>query len=89
MSTELFHHTTEAGAEITLPRFRNVPSGVVRKLRKSSEVDFIFGMIEAVADEATLEAIDQVGMVELAEIAKAWQQDSAVTAGESVASSTS
>jgi len=89
MTTELFHYTTEAGGEITLPRFRNVPAGVVRKLRGSSEVDFIFGMFEAVADEATLAAIDAVGMVELRTITTAWQQDSDVTVGESGASSSS
>ena len=89
MTTEQFHHTTDAGVEITLPRFSNVPAGVIRKLRKANNLDFMFGVLEAVADEATIGAIDALGMDEVSRLATAWQKDGNVTAGESGASSTS
>lgn len=87
--TELFHHTTASGVELTLPRFTNVPAGVIRRLRGSNDLDFMFGVIEASADEATLAAIDEMTMDEVVAMAKAWRDGAGVTTGESSASSTS
>lgn len=89
MTTEQFHHTTKAGAEIVLPRFKNLPAGLIRKLRDENELGFIFGLLEALLDEKAIEAVDGMDMLELREFGTAWQTDSKVTAGESSASSTS
>lgn len=89
MTTELFHHTTSTGVEIALPRFRNVPAGVIRRLRKANNLDFMFGVLEESADEATLTALDGLGIDEVSGIVDAWQKDAGVSAGESSASSTS
>lgn len=89
MTTELFHHTTASGTEITLPKFKSVPAGVVRKLRKEDTVGFVFGVLEALAGEDALAAIDGLDMDEFTALTQAWQKDSGVTSGESGASSTS
>lgn len=87
--TEKFHYTTSFGDEVVLPRFENVPVGVIRKLRKADTLDQTFGIIEAIADEASLEAIDKIGAVEFEKLGAAWRDDSGVKPGESSASSTS
>ena len=89
MATEKFHHTTAAGVSITLPRFDQIPSGVVRKVRKESPVEQMFSILETVCDAATLAKIDKLTSGELQTVMSAWQEDAKVTAGESKASSDS
>lgn len=86
MATELFHHTTKSGKKLSLPRFKNIPVGVIRKNRKEDEDEQTFGLIEAVADAKTLKVIDSMSIVELGEFMQAWQKDSGVEMGESSAS---
>lgn len=87
MATEKFHYTTEGGAEVVLPKYKNLKAGLIRSIRKLSPVDQIFTAVEAVADEATLAIIDDLGQEECNALIEAWQKDSGVTAGESKASS--
>lgn len=89
MTMEKFHYTTQAGVDITLPKFGNVKSGAVRKLRSSGEMEVIFGILEDMADARALAKIDEMPLPELGEMFKAWQEDTGVTVGESGASSTS
>ena len=89
MATEKFHYTTEAGKKISLPKFKNIPVGVIRKVRKESQVEQMFTILEAVTDEATIAKVDALGSEELGQLIQAWQEDSKVNMGESEASSTS
>lgn len=85
MSLEKFHHQFN-DAEIVLPKFKHIPVGVVRKVRRQGEAEQIFTVLEAVADDATLEVIDSMNTEEMQEMVAAWQRDSGVTVGESSAS---
>ena len=87
MTTEKFHYTHK-GKTITLPHFRHLPFGLIRKLRKQGDGEELFGLIEAVADKKSLDVIDTMDMGEVGQLFEAWQEASSVTLGESGASST-
>ena len=87
MTTEQFHWTAPSGAEIVLPYMDKIKTGVIRKARKLDDTDAMFTIIESVADEATLAAIDDLDTSELNDLAEAWQKGSPL--GESSGSSTS
>lgn len=84
MSLERFHFTGADGVDYTLPK--QIPAGALRKSRKATDqLDQVFTILEEVADEATLAALDALPVGELANVAKAWMQG--MTAGESSSSS--
>lgn len=85
MATEKFHYNTEAG-EIVIPHFKNIPFGLVRKLRNENDGEQLFGLFEAVADAKNLKILDKLDMEQIGELYEAWQKASGVTAGESSAS---
>ena len=89
MAMEKFHHTLEDGTVITLPKFKFVPAGVIRRTRTSNQADQIFSAIEAVASDETVKQIDELTSEQLNDFIKAWQKNSGVTMGESSASSSS
>lgn len=86
MATEQFHYTSTEG-KITLPHFKHVPFGVVRKLRKEDDDEALFALFEQVADAKALKVLDKLGMEEVADLFAKWQEASKVTVGESSASS--
>ncbi|MEQ6899012.1 hypothetical protein [Microbacterium sp. KR10-403] len=87
MATEKFHYTSKSGKKITLPKFgQGIKAGFIRRIRKLSEGEQVFEFIEAVADEKTLEVIDDFDTAELGEFFGAWQKDAGVGVGESSAS---
>lgn len=79
---DLFHYTTADGTEITLPRFDSVKPGVIRKIRKLSDVDQFFTVLETLADEETLRIIDDLDQSEFQEFQEAWFRHSGVDLGE-------
>lgn len=85
MTTEQFHHV-HGDTHITLPYLRNIKVGVIRKLRGANSADQFFGIIEAVADEDALAAIDEMTADEFGSMMETWQEASGITVGESVAS---
>lgn len=82
--TEKFHYTV-GKKKITLPRFGNLPFGVIRKIRKLDEVEQLFTLFELVLDKDpdTLAIIDTMEQEAVQELIVAWQKDSGVTVGES------
>lgn len=87
MATEKFHWTSPAGVEIILPHMNKIKSGIVRRHRKADSVDFIFSVLEEVADEDMLAKADDLETEEINDLFKAWQEAGA-SVGESVSSST-
>lgn len=85
MTTEKFHWTSPGGVEIVLPRLAKVKSSVLRKNRLKEADDYMFSVIEAVADEETLALIDDLDTEDFAEMTSAWAETSV---GESSGSST-
>lgn len=85
--TEQFHYRHQ-DSTVTLPYLRNIKVGVIRKLRNLTPENQFFGILEAVADKATLEVIDDMTADEFGHLMEAWQKESGITVGESVASPT-
>lgn len=71
---------------ITLPNMRDIPGGVVRRVRKLPDVDAMFTMLEAVATPDELDRIDALPAHRMNDLFKAWSGGAG--AGESVGSST-
>ena len=73
MSEETYEFTGKDGKKYHLPkRFK---SGVLRKARKSKdELDYFFTILEEVADEKTLNALDEFDHEELGSLALEWFQ---------------
>ena len=87
MTMEKFHWTSPSGVEIVLPHMNKIKASVIRRHRKSDPVDFIFSVLEEVADEDMLSRADELGMDEINDLFVAWQEAGA-SVGESVSSST-
>lgn len=86
---EKFHHTLPDGHELVLPRFENVPVGVIRKTRRLEQADQVFTILEEIMSPADLEHVDKLDRSEFNEVVKAWREGSSVDVGESTASSNS
>ena len=84
---EKFHYTLPDGHEITLPRFENVPMGVIRKTRKLAQADQVFTMIEEFLGEDDLEHLDKLDRSGFEQLMNAWKDNSTIDLGESSASS--
>lgn len=73
--------------KITLPKFNQIPFGVMRRIRKESESEQIFAILEALLDmgkikEADLDRIDQLDMDAVSNLLAEWQKDAGTTVGE-------
>lgn len=86
---EKFHHTLPDGHELRLPRFENVPVGVIRKTRRLPEADQVFTILELIMSEEDIEHLDKLDKTEFNKVIGAWREGSSVGVGESSASSTS
>lgn len=83
MSAEKFHFEHK-GKEYSIPKFENIPSGVVRKSRKSeNDLDAAFLVLELTLgeDSKELKALDEMSLTEVGKVIKAWTNG--VTMGES------
>lgn len=85
---EKFHHTLPDGHELELPRFENVPVGIIRKTRRLAEVDQVFTILEDLIKPEDLEHVDMLDRAQFNVFVKAWRAGSTVSLGESSASST-
>ncbi|PRB14464.1 hypothetical protein [Microbacterium sp. MYb62] len=86
---EKFHHTLPDGHELVLPRFENVPVGVIRKARRLDQADQVFTILEEIMSPADLEHVDKLDRSEFNVVVRAWREGSSIEPGESSASSTS
>lgn len=73
---------THNGKEFSLPPGSTLNVGFARKIRHLSEGDQIFTILEELADEETMAAIDDMHSAEFAQFQKDWQAHSQVTPGE-------
>lgn len=84
---EKFHWTSPDGVEIVLPHMNKIKAGILRKHRKSDPIDFIFSVLEDVADDKMIERVDDLDMGDIDSLFAAWQEAGA-SLGESSGSST-
>ena len=95
MATEKFHHMTIYG-EIVAPKFRSLPMGFVRKMRKVNTntnegriaaFDITIDTLEELLDEDSLDVFDQLTPEEFDVFQKEWMKDSGINLGKLLASS--
>jgi hypothetical protein len=71
------------GATYSLLPATEIPAGVFRKVaRMDNELEAMFTIIEAVADEDALSALDEMPLAEFGEVFKRWQEHSGAGLGE-------
>lgn len=87
MTMERFHWTSPSGVEIVLPHMNKIKAGIIRRHRRSESVDFIFSVLEDVADDEMLSRADDLDAGEINDLFEAWQE-AAASVGESSGSST-
>lgn len=87
MTNEKFHWTAPSGAEIVLPHMNKIKGGLLRKYRKLDPVDFMFSVLEDIADEETLAQVDDLENDDMNAMFEAWQKAGA-DLGKSSGSST-
>lgn len=82
MALEKFHFEHE-GKKFELPLMSNLKFGVIRKLRKETQQEQMFMLLEMVANKRALDAIDDMTGEEVGELFEEWQKASGVDMGES------
>ena len=75
------------GKKVTLPDFKDLPVGVIRKARKESPDEMMWVVVETVLDEKALALIDTMSISEFNEAMMGWTQGAPL--GESLQSSKS
>lgn len=88
MATEKFHYKV-GDREIVLPKMENLPSGLIRRLRKTNDLEMMYGLLEANLGDEDMAALDDLTMKEIADLYSAWEAGSETSMGESSGSSTS
>lgn len=80
MSFKLEHK----GKSITLPDFKDIPVGVVRKARKLSADEQMWFILESLLSDKDLEILDGMGVSEFSKAMNSWTQG--IPLGESLQS---
>lgn len=82
---ERFHWTSPTGVEVALPHMNQIKAGILRRHRKEEPGDFIFSILEEIADTDMLAKVDNLTSAELNDLVEKWQDGA--TLGESSGSS--
>lgn len=69
--------------KLVLPKYENLPFGLIRKFRKLGEAEQLFSLLEAILTEKDLEALDGAAQSEVGKMMTAWQKDAGIELGES------
>lgn len=83
------HHFTVDGKDFSIPKFSDIPVGVLRKSRKASdEMDTVFTIIELTMGEGSpaLDAIDSMNSEDFQAFLAGWTQGAPVGESSSSAS---
>lgn len=83
-----FRYTFKSGKTLVLPKFASLMTfGTVRKLRKVSDQEAVFTLLEEHCSEEELAVLDEMDLSETESFFSAWQKDSGANLGESPGSS--
>lgn len=82
MALEKFHYKHD-GKDIVLPKADAIPFGVLRKMRKASDDEQFYVLVENMADAETLEIIDAMPVDEVVKLIEAWGKANDSDMGES------
>lgn len=85
MALEKFMFTVD-GTDYFLPRAAQIPSGLIRKVRKLEQMDGTFTILETMLgeDSAEIAALDSLPIIELNKVLNDWMQGASL--GESSSS---
>lgn len=75
------------GKTVTLPDFKEMPVGVIRKARKLSADEQMWFILESILDEKQLEILDSMNLTDFTTAMNSWTQGAPL--GESLQSSKS
>ena len=75
-----------APARLKLPKYKNIPFGLIRKNRGKDPGEQVFSLIESLLSERDLEVVDSARQDDVIKLLTAWQKDSGLSEGESEAS---
>lgn len=81
--SDKFVYEVDSRKKITLPKFGQVPFGVIRKSRKMDPEEQFYFMFEELLDEKGLAVLDSLTADQVAELMDAWQSEAGVGLGES------
>lgn len=84
-----FRYTFKSGQTLVLPKFASLMTfGTVRRLRKLSDQEAIFTLLEDKCSDEELAVLDEMDLTETDAFFTAWQADSGASLPESAGSST-
>src|SRR5690606_5381085 len=76
------------GETYTLPPYKSIKPGLMRRVRKLTDMDATFTILEEIAPKDTLAALDDMTMERFDAVITGWLEHSGITPGESSSSST-
>lgn len=83
MSDKFVYEVPGTKKKMTLPKFSQVPFGVIRKSRKMEPDEQVYFMFESLLDEKGLDVLDTLTSDQVSEFMDAWQTEAGVGLGES------
>lgn len=86
--SEKFVYEVDSRKKITLPKFGEVPFGVIRKSRKMDSEEQFYFLFEELLDEKGLAVLDTLTSKQVGELMDMWQGEAGVSLGESEDSQT-
>lgn len=81
--SEKFVYEVDSKRKVTLPKFGEVPFGVVRKSRKMDPEEQFYFMFEELLDEKGLAVLDSLTSEQVGDLMDQWQAEAGVGVGES------
>lgn len=75
--------TDVAGVEVRLPSLSYLKPGLIRRLRRLSDVDAVYTLMELVLSAEALAAVDEMDPEQYARMLEDWRTHSGVALGES------
>jgi hypothetical protein len=81
--SDKFVYEVDSRKKIVLPKFGQVPFGVIRKSRKMDPEEQFYFMFEELLDEKGLAVLDSLTADQVADLMDSWQNEAGVGLGES------
>lgn len=83
MSEKFVYSVPDSKKKLTLPKFGEVPFGIVRRGRHMPPEEQFYFMFEELLSERDLETLDSMTGDQVAALMDAWQDEAGVGLGES------
>lgn len=83
MSEKFVYNVPGTKKKITLPKFGEVPFGIVRRGRHLEAEEQFYFMFEELLSEADLEVLDSLTSDKVGDLMDQWQSEAGVDLGES------